>query len=278
MEPRTVRVSSVIRDAPDAIIGVELGGAEGYQRLTCTAMNYQPQENDNVLIQKVGTQWVVLRDLTEGRTWIPASVALTVADAAPSPSLGYVPATSVHGKPGAIWLVRSQPAGPPTAGSRTVAASASRTWDPSNNWRTDDTMPRQGSFGSGTNKGLFFYPAGSFGFLAARTGVTARMRIRRADRGGSPSGPGPQLSVWQHGYVAQPAGEPALSAPFNPAGGKPGRGDFSEFALPASTVADLISGAAVGLAIASDASSQYLIAFGPDQDMQSGSITFNWTG
>jgi hypothetical protein len=276
-------VLSVIKPAPDAVIGVNMGGDQGYRTFDLTGMAIQPQEGDNVRIDLDGmpgksTPFVV-RYLTPGRTWFPPQpdpVVLTVANSAPSDP-DYSAGSVVYAKPGAIWVARSSPVTPPadTSGSMTVRAAGSRTWDPSNGWRSDDTKPRQGSFGSGTNKGLWFYPSGAFGGLSGRSGVTATLTVTRDSRGGTPWSP-KQLVVWSHGYVTQPGGEPVISNSSTPGGANPGINDTVTFALPGPIVAAFVAGTAVGVAIGSEQESDYLICLGPDQDPNSGTLRFRW--
>lgn len=282
MQPMTV--STVEQGPPDAMVGIEFGGPEGFKILSCAGLMYAPQAGDQVLVDYLGDIPFVVRCTTPGRTWVPSSLSLTILNTAPTDP-DAVPFASIYGKPGALYAVRSSPVTAPTSTRLVVKPIGSGSFDPYG-WRTDDTMPRQGSYGDGGCKGLWFYAADAFAPLAGLSGVTGRAKIRRADRGGNPAGP-IQLQVGHHPHVTQPAGEPQVSNVVAPAGAKPGRssrditgrpvGGLVDFALDPLTVAAFVAGTAKGLAIASDVPELYLIALGPAHDADSGVLTFNWS-
>lgn len=271
---RPMTVVSVPTGPPDAVVGVDFGGPDGYKKLSCAGLPYAPQVGDTVLVDYNGDQPFVVRHTTPGRMWVPPSLALRISNSGPSDP-DAAPTSSISVRDGVIYAVRATPMIPPTVTRVVARPVAARTWDPVNGWdgANTDLQPRQGSWGGGICKGLWFYNPADLAQLAGLSGWTGRMQVRRANRGGNPSGP-IQLQVWHHPHATRPGGEPTVLGQTAPAGAKPGRTDLVDFPLAASTVAAFVAGTAKGAAIASDVAAAYLIALGPADDADSGVLTF----
>lgn len=271
-------VLQVVSGAPDPVIGVNLGGDQGYVNLQCPNAPYQPQEGDVVRIDmdSMPGQPFFHSCRTPGRTWQPPIVGLTVSTAAPPSGSGYVATSTLWAKDGALWAA-VPPTAPSTSGRKTFAPIDSHTWDATNGWagaNARNNLCHQGAFpGVGPSKGLFFYGAAAFAALAGRTLTGISIKLQRADGIGTPYAPKP-IYVVGHSYTGQPAGEPAVVGSW--AVGKLGTEDpLLTFPLPLSVAAGLQSGALAGVGIASSSGDDYLAVLGAGSG--SGALSITWS-
>lgn len=244
---RSATVVGILSPAPCAVVNLNLDGGD-VQNVRSLDRLYQPQAGDNVLIEKAGDQWVVLGNTDPARTWSPWP-DLEVVTSAPS---GYQQVGTVYSNGTDLAVTYSTPPQPPPtgAGTLTVPATGSRTWDPSNNWRSDDTRPRQGSFGSGQNYGLWFYGrvdgVNPWAVLTGKTIKTVALTVRRHTAGGTPFAR-KQLLVATHNYFTQPTGQPTVGQTVAPVDAQVSTGESRTFALPVAFGQALAAGTAAGV-------------------------------
>lgn len=269
-------VLEVLAGGPDAQIGVQLGNdGDSYAVMSCVGMNYDPQRGDIVRIDmdSIHGQPFVFRCLTPGRTFVPPSAGLTVSTSPPSDS-DYGATSAVYAKNGAIWAVRSFAPPPGTGGKLVVAPVDSGTWDASNGWRSG--LLRQGVFpgsGAAACTGLWLYPAGAFSSLAGHTITGISVQIGRASGVGTPYAPKP-IRLVEHAYTAAPAAAPVTANPTHTDIELGATNVVKAFTVETSYAADLASGAATGLGIASSSPDDYLACLGGSG---SGTLTITWS-
>lgn len=241
---------------------------------------YIPQVGDVVLLARVGgmsQKIYVLQSLTPGRGAVPV---IQLQGTAPS---GAAQVSSWY-QTGNVGGIATNP--PVMVGVYTTAPAAttalvvnpigSRTYDPVNLWRSDDAKPRQGSWGSGRNSGLWFYGANAFAGLSGKTVQAVTMTVKRDTQGGTSYGP-MQLRLWLHNHVNQPVGAPVLTdGPLDAAGADPALGSIVSFSLPVSWGQALQGGTAAGVAISDDSTNTYVIVDGPDLYSTSGQLSISY--
>lgn len=274
-KPNTKKTATVI-----AVVGAKVNvlmGGNPVPGLSYPSW-YAPQPGDVVVVDWLAEQPYVDTCFTPGRVAVVSPVE--VLNAAPGAGWDQISAvyaaTGINANP-ALALVRTTPVtGPSTL---TVPAKTSRSWDPSNNWRTDDSKVRQGSFGSGENYGLWFYGASAFAALSGHTVTGITMEVTRDSSSGATWGP-MQLHCALHDYTVQPSGSgaPTVGATYPPSGADPSLSATVKFALPLTFAQALQAGTQAGIAIASADPDDYVICLGPTRDdPTSGQLVITYT-